>query len=194
MDFSSLDGTKALIFDLDGTLANSMPAHLAAWQKVGADFGFSYSEQELLQYAGKSGDAIASIIKEQKQLDTAPEVLVEAKEQNFLQSLNQVEPIKPIARLVQKYHQQIPMSVGTGSFRHVAEKILTQIGLADLFSVVVTADDVEAHKPAPDTFLKCAEAMGVHAENCMVFEDAELGFQAAEKAGMFYIDVRPFYL
>jgi len=193
MDLTCLDGTKALIFDLDGTLANSMPAHLAAWQKVGQSYGFHYQSEELQKYAGKPGHDIAAIIILEKGLSATPEELVEAKEANFLTSLTEVAPIKPIVRLVEKYHKQIPMSVGTGSFRHVAEKVLSQIGLADKIDILVTANDVLHHKPAPDTFLRCAEAMNTPAENCMVFEDAELGFQAAEKAGMFYIDVRPFY-
>jgi len=193
MDLSCFDGTKALIFDLDGTLANSMPAHLAAWQKVGKVYGFHYEPEELQKYAGKPGLEIAGIIIRDKGLSATPEEMIDAKEANFLNSLTEVEPIKPIVRLVEKYHKQIPMSVGTGSLRHVADKVLKQIGIHDKIDIVVTADDVTNHKPAPDTFLKCAEAMDTPAENCMVFEDAELGFQAAEKAGMFYIDVRPFY-
>jgi len=75
----------------------------------------------------------------------------------------------------------------------VATKILDSIGVLDKIDALVAADDVEKHKPHPDTFLKCAEALGVSPEHCLVFEDAELGFQAARNAGMHLVDVRPWY-
>ena len=86
-----------------------------------------------------------------------------------------------------------PVSAGTGGYRKVATRILKSIGILDRFDILVAADDVERHKPHPDTFLKCAEQMGVDPADCLVFEDAELGFQAARRAGMQLIDVRPYY-
>jgi HAD superfamily hydrolase (TIGR01509 family) len=69
---------------------------------------------------------------------------------------------------------------------------LKELEIDRLFDFIVTADDVDRHKPEPDTFLKCAELMGVEPEFCQVFEDGELGMKAALKAGMLLTDVRPF--
>lgn len=82
------------------------------------------------------------------------------------------------------------MSIGTGSDRHRAELMLTSTGLIGLFDHIVAADDVVKHKPEPDTFLRCAELMGVRPEECQVFEDGDTGIEAAKKAGMMVTDVR----
>jgi HAD superfamily hydrolase (TIGR01509 family) len=82
------------------------------------------------------------------------------------------------------------MAVGTGSEQSMADALLTQLGVRELFSAVVGADDVQRHKPEPDTFLRCAELMGVAPERCVVFEDADFGVQAAKAAGMDVVDVR----
>ncbi len=82
------------------------------------------------------------------------------------------------------------MSVGTGSESAIAEALLKHLGLRHYFSAVVAADHVKHHKPAPDTFLRCAELMGVPPAKCVVFEDADFGIQAARDAGMAAVDVR----
>jgi HAD superfamily hydrolase (TIGR01509 family) len=82
------------------------------------------------------------------------------------------------------------MAVGTGSERAIAEALLTHLNLRHYFTAVVAADDVENHKPAPDTFLLCAELMGVDPTKCVVFEDADFGLEAARRAGMDAVDVR----
>ena len=193
MDQGICNGPRGFIFDLDGTLANSMPVHLAAWQAVGEQYGFEYTEEDLKRYAGMSGGEIVRIINEKQNLDLDPDEITSQKEDRFLENLHKVEPIEPVVRLLARYASQLPVSVGTGSFRRVALQILEAIGLSDSVELLVTADDVEKHKPDPDTFLKCAELMNVNPEECLVFEDAELGFQAAKNAGMQYIDVRKFY-
>ena len=88
--------------------------------------------------------------------------------------------------------RRIPMAVGTGAGRTSAMLQLKELGIDQLFDFVVTADDVTKHKPEPETFLKCAELMGIEPQYCQVFEDGELGMQAAISAGMLLTDVRPF--
>ena len=193
MDLQQLDGSQALIFDVDGTLADSMPVHLKAWQKVGTENGFYYSREDFYHNAGMSGQAVVRVINEQQGLNLNPEEVAQAKEAAFLEKLEEVRPIEPVVAIVENYHGKIPIAAGTGSFRHVAVKTLKYLGLYNKIDVLVSADDVENHKPAPDTFLQCAQYLNVKPEACMVFEDAELGFQAAANAGMHYIDVRPFY-
>jgi len=105
-----------------------------------------------------------------------------------------IKPMEPIASFAKKNHGKIPMSIGTGGGRRSAELILEAIGMRSYFQIIVTANDVKNHKPEPDTFLKCAELMGIEPDFCQVFEDGDKGIEAAIKAGMKVTDVRPFYM
>lgn len=194
MELELRNGVKALIFDVDGTLADSMPVHLKAWQDTGRRYGFEYTKEELDRNAGMAGQAIVRLINEHQGLNLDPDEVADAKEEAYLENLHQVKPVKPVVDLLKKHYGKLPIGAGTGGFRAVAEKTLNYLGIRDQIDVLVSADDVENHKPAPDTFLKCAQALEMDPEVCLVFEDAELGFQAATNAGMHYIDVKPFYL
>lgn len=184
---------KALIFDVDGTLADSMPVHLASWKEVGEKHGFYYTREDLERYAGMSGQEIVGVISDKFGLQLDFDRIVEEKEAAFLENLDQVKPIHPVVRLLEDYRGRLPLAAGTGGVRRVATQILDSIGVLNKIDTLVAADDVKKHKPHPDTFLKCAEALGVPPQRCMVFEDAELGFQAARNAGMHVVDVRPWY-
>ena len=186
--------TRALIFDVDGTLADSMPVHLESWKEVGSRYGFHYSQGDLERYAGMSGQEIVEIINEKHGLSLDLDQIAQEKEAAFLKNLDQVKPIEPVVKVLEDYHGRLPIAAGTGGYRRVATKILQNIGVWDRIDVLVASDDVVRHKPHPDTFLKCAESLGVAAEDCLVFEDADLGFRAARAAGMRVVDVRPYYM
>ncbi|HKL38697.1 MAG TPA: beta-phosphoglucomutase family hydrolase [Bacteroidales bacterium] len=185
---------QALIFDVDGTLADSMPVHLESWREVGKRYGFDYSKAELERNAGMSGQEIVEVINENNGLSLDPDKIADEKEAAFLKNLDQVKPIEPVVRVLEDFYGRMPIAAGTGGYRRVATKILQNIGIWDRIDVLVASDDVVRHKPHPDTFLKCAESLGVQAEACLVFEDAELGFRAARAAGMEVVDVRPYYM
>ncbi len=193
MDIMIRENTQALIFDVDGTLAHSMPIHLECWDALGRNYGFRYTLEDLEKNAGKSGQEVVEIINERHGLSLDPDKMAYEKENLFLDHLDHVKPIEPVVRLLMDYYGKLPIAAGTGGFRNVATRMLQHIGVWDKIDVLVGSDDVAYHKPFPDTFLQCAEQLGVAPENCLVFEDAELGFQAAKAAGMDWIDVRPFY-
>ena len=86
------------------------------------------------------------------------------------------------------------LAVASGGWKRVVKESLTLVGVEDLFDAIVGADDVEKGKPEPDVFLKAAEKIGVLPGNCLVYEDGDLGIEAAKRAGMEVIDVRPWYL
>ena len=115
----------------------------------------------------------------------------ERKETLYLEMIPRVKPIEPVVRLVEKYAGKLPMAVATGGTRALSSRTLTALGLIRHFSALVTADDVEHGKPAPDIFLEAARRLGVPAGECCAFEDAELGLQAARAAGMMVVDIRP---
>ncbi len=182
---------RALIFDLDGTLSNSLPVHMATWNKVGEVYGFKFDPQIMVEMTGRATIEFAHRIVEQYNLSVDPEEIVKLKQQSFRDSAQLLEPVREIISVVKKYYGRLPMAVGTGASRKSTEVQLNELGIAKYFNVIVTANDVTRHKPNPDTFLKCAELMGVTPEKCQVFEDGDLGIEAAKKAGMMVTDVRP---
>lgn len=182
---------RALIFDLDGTLSNSLPVHMATWNKVGEVYGFKFDPQIMLEMTGRATIEFARRVVEQYGLSADPEEIVKLKQQSFWNSAGLLEPVEEIVALVKEYSGKLPMAVGTGASRKSAEVQLKELGIADYFDAIVTADDVTRHKPNPDTFLKCAELLGVEPGKCQVFEDGDLGIEAAKTAGMMVTDVRP---
>ena len=188
-------GAKALIFDLDGTLADTMPWHYQAWQKACLKFGIVMDTAFLQAHTGAPGWKIAEevIAINGKTGIVSPEDIMRVKLEEFFVIQHNVTPIEPVIALVQKYHGKLPMSVGTGGHREAVEKTLEIVGIRGYFDIIVTANDVTHHKPHPETFLRCAELMGVAPEVCEVFEDGDLGIEAARRAGMIATDVRTWY-
>lgn len=194
-DYDISPGVKGLIFDLDGTLADTMPWHYQAWQKACARFGIIMDTAFLQAHTGAPGWKIADevIALNGKTGIVSPEEIMQVKLEEFFAIQHNVTPIDPVTALVEKYHGKIPMSVGTGGHREAVEKTLEIIGIRHYFDIIVTANDVVNHKPHPETFLKCAELMGVAPAECEVFEDGDLGIEAARRAGMVATDVRSWY-
>lgn len=182
---------RALIFDLDGTLSNSLPVHMRTWNKVGEVYGFRFDPQIMLEMTGRATIEFARRVVEQYGLSADPEEIVKLKQQSFWDLAGLLEPVDEIVSLVKEYSGKLPLAVGTGASRKSTEVQLKELGIAAYFDVIVTADDVTCHKPNPDTFLKCAELLSVEPAKCQVFEDGDLGIEAAKKAGMMVTDVRP---
>ena len=183
---------KALIFDLDGTLADTMPAHYEAWVEVSKKYGIDFKESLFYQLAGVPTFRIVEMLNEMYHTSMDPETVHEEKEQAFLRRIDQVKPIAPVMKLVTENFGKMPISVGTGGVPDVAKLTLEAIYANQYFDIIVTARDVKNYKPAPDTFLLCAQRMGVEPQYCQVFEDSDLGMQAAISAGMTATDIRPF--
>lgn len=181
---------KALIFDLDGTLSNSLPVHIETWDMVGEKYGFKFDPNIILELTGRPTIEFAKCIIERENVDADPNVLVKLKQQNFWDYAHKLIPVEEVTSIVKNYHGKLPMSVGTGAGAKSAEVQLKALGLTNYFNAVVSANDVQKHKPEPDTFLRCAELMGVDPQYCQVFEDGDLGIEAAKTAGMYVTDVR----
>lgn len=184
--------TEGLIFDLDGTLADSMPIHLKAWTQTAFENGFVYTEKQFLETAGMPTHKIVTVINKEMGLNLDPEKFSRRKEQIFLENVKDLKLIQPVGNIVKEYHNRLPMSIGTGGKKKIAELTLQILGFDKYFDLIVSSEDVVNHKPYPDTFLRCAELMNVAPGRCQVFEDGEMGLLAAGRAGMIVTDVRPY--
>jgi len=183
---------KALIFDLDGTLSDSLPVHIASWHVVCEKLNCTFDEHILVEMTGMPTISFAQRIKKDQNLLVAAEEIVMMKQQEFWRNINHIKPHDAVINLMKSAYGKIPMAVGTGASRQSAMLQMKELEIDHFFDVIVTADDVDRHKPHPDTFLKCAQLLNVEPKYCQVFEDGELGMLAAQTAGMLLTDVRPF--
>jgi beta-phosphoglucomutase family hydrolase len=184
---------KALIFDLDGTLADTMPVHFLAYKNILAEYGIHFTPELFAKLAGIP--AVGTIEKLNEWFGTKmnAEEVGHFKEREYEKIMHKMKPIIPVVELAKKYHGVLPMAVGTGGYRRLAWKTMNILGLDKYFDILVSTEDVARPKPYPDTFLKCAELLGVEPFDCEVFEDANLGIQAAKAAGMMATLVTDYY-
>lgn len=182
-----------LIFDLDGTLADTMPVHYEAWIDTLNPLGLALDEDRFYALGGKPTVVVAQLLIDEAGLALDAEQLTLEKENRYLERLAEVRQIEPIVAVAREFRGRMPMAVATGAMRSVAEQTLDLIGLRDWFGALVTSDDVTKHKPDPEIFLASARALGVDPRCCRVYEDADLGLEAARRAGMQAFDVRTVY-
>jgi beta-phosphoglucomutase family hydrolase len=184
---------KALIFDLDGTLLDSMPIHYEAWKEICRDrLNYDFTEEFFYNHAGVSSEKIFEEIKDRIGKDFDPHQYAKDKEAFYETKLHKLTLVQPVFDIVLQYHGKLPMSIGTGSPREGSWKAIRTMGLDKYFDILVSKEDVIHPKPAPDTFLRCAEIMQVNPSTCQVFEDGDPGLKAAQSAGMIATDIRPF--
>jgi len=183
---------KGLIFDCDGTLVDSMPAHWKAWHETFAEYGLKCPTAYLEKHAGVPiKETLLAYLKDfniKKSID--PDEFVAIKHAKSLEKLKSVEPIPEIVEVVREYHGKLAMSVASGGARKNVVTSLQAIDVLKYFEIIITADDDIPGKPNPDIFLYAAFRMKVKPNNCMVFEDGDMGITAAQQAGMKYFDVR----
>lgn len=184
---------KGLIFDLDGTLADTMPIHYIAWKNATAKYGIDFTTELFSQLAGIPLYPTVEKLNQIFGKNIDPKELGDMKETEFENNMHLTPEIKVVTDLVRTWHGKIPMAVGTGGSRRLSVRTLGIIGLQDCFDILVSSEDVTSYKPHPETFLKCAGQMGVDPADCEVFEDGILGIQAARAAGMMVVDVTQYY-
>ena len=185
-----------LIFDCDGTLADTMPLHFLAWRETLDRYKMELSEDRFYSLGGQPTVRIVELLANEQGIDLSPPEVSQEKEDAFLKRLHEVKPIEPIVDIVRQHHGQLPMAVASGSHREVVKTVLKIIGLSDLFDDhrIVGAEDTELHKPHPDVFLEAARRIEIAPERCRVYEDADLGIEAAGRAGMECFDVRTVFI
>jgi beta-phosphoglucomutase-like phosphatase (HAD superfamily) len=185
-------GTAGLIFDCDGTLADTMPAHYKAWLALLGRFGIPFPEPRFYAMGGMPTASIIRVLAGEVGVAvTDVDAMVLEKEGYFLTHLDAVRPIEPVLAIAAAYRGKLPLAVASGGYRDTITRTLDRIAIRDWFDALVTAEDTPRHKPDPDVFLEAARRLGAEASKCVVFEDTDIGLEAARRAGMVGIDVRP---
>jgi HAD superfamily hydrolase (TIGR01509 family) len=183
------DDFAGYIFDLDGTLVDTMPLHFASWEAAMRNAGLIGKLDESHYYAlnGIPSREVATLLGVHHRISLDPVKVYKEKEELFKQSPEKPELIAAVVEFARSVSLTHPIAVASGGTRDVVQSTFDKTGLAPLFPVVVTADDVEHGKPAPDMFLLAARLMNVQPERCLVFEDGAPGISAAKAAGMKWV-------
>lgn len=186
-------GIKGLIFDCDGTIADTMPLHYEAYVKVLGDAAHYFTKQMFFKHAGVPAVPTMELLKQKYDLQFDAEKVAHEKEKLYGRMLQHVKSVAAVEAIVREQAGKMPMAVASGGTLDNVKKTLDIVGLSDFFQTVVSVEEVQHGKPAPDMFLEAARRLDVPPAECLVFEDGIMGFQAAEAAGMQWVDVRPWY-
>jgi HAD superfamily hydrolase (TIGR01509 family) len=175
---------SAYLFDLDGTIADSMPLHFLAWNKALARHNCPFPEDLFYAWGGRPVPEIVDQLNRDHNLAMNVEEVSREKEELYLELIPQLQPIPEVLEEIHRTHGQIPFAVVSGSPRDSVVRTLTALGILDLFETLVCAGEYTQGKPHPEPFLLAAQKLNVEPSACLVFEDADLGIQAATAAGM----------
>jgi beta-phosphoglucomutase family hydrolase len=180
---------KAYLFDCDGTIADSMPLHYIAWKTALGEWNCEFDEQLFYAWGGMPVVEIISTLNQRQGLNMPVEAVAHRKEALYYELLPQLKPVPEVLEHIEAQYSQIPFAVVSGSSRDSVTKSLTVLNILDRFDTLVCAGDYKNSKPQPDGFLLAAERLGIAPEHCLVFEDTEMGIQAATAAGMASVKV-----
>jgi len=189
----SLDAYAALVFDCDGTLVDTMPAHWQAWDPTVRKYDLHFPEDRFYAWGGVPAPRIVALLAEEKGLDLDADAIAHEKETLYARSLTSAEPVHAVVDVARQFRGRKPMAVATGAHRWICHHALDLVGIREWFDVIVTFEDVEHPKPAPDTYAEAARRLGIDAADCLAFEDSEPGLESARAAGMDAVDVRPMH-
>ena len=181
---------RGIIFDCDGTLADTMPLHWRAWQVITARHRLHLPEDRFYALGGVPSRDILKMLSEEQGVWIDHLAVAREKEAEYLPLIAQIEPINLVVGIARANFDKIPLAVASGGTRSIIEQVLEHLGIRNLFRAIVTSEDVKNQKPAPDIFLEAAQRIGVPAQFCRAYEDTDLGMQAIRAAGMEAVDVR----
>lgn len=182
---------SALIFDCDGTLADTAPVHYLAFSTAIRTCGAEMPRSWYYARLGVSRRELFEEFMTEHGIMFDADVVAAHSMRVYQDNIHQVKEVKLVGQLARAQAERVPMAVASGGQRVAVEATLRAIGLRPLFQHVVTVEDVGRGKPSPDLFLLAAGRMEVEPTVCLVFEDSDEGLEAAHRAGMAAIDVRP---
>ncbi len=181
---------KGLIFDCDGTLADTMPLHWRAWQMITERHGLHFPIERFYAYGGVPSRDIVKVLAREQGLSVDPIAVSHEKETTYLQTLSQVKPVEAVVKIARDNYGKLPMAIASGGSHEIICLVLDHLKIRHWFDAVVTNEMVVNQKPAPDIFLEAARRIHVEPKFCRAYEDTDLGLQAIRSAGMEAVDVR----
>jgi HAD superfamily hydrolase (TIGR01509 family) len=184
---------KGLVFDCDGTLANTMPLHWRAWSLITQRHGLHFPQDRFYALGGVPSRDILKMLADEQGRSLDHIAVAHEKEEAYLPLMSQVEPMHAVVEIAKANHGKIPMAVASGGTQKIICQVLEHLKIRHLFAAVVTSEMVKNQKPAPDIFLEAARLIGVEPKFCRGYEDTDLGMTAIRAAGMEAVDVRVLY-
>jgi beta-phosphoglucomutase family hydrolase len=181
---------KGLIFDCDGTLADTMPLHWRAWQVITNKYKLHFPQDRFYSLGGVPSKDILKMLAEEQGVTLDHIAAGHEKENNYLPYLSRVQPVEAVVEIAKANFGKIPMAVASGGTQPIITQVLEHLKIRHLFKAVVTSEMVRRQKPAPDIFLEAARRIGVEPKFCRAYEDTDLGLQAIRSADMEAVDVR----
>ena len=181
----------AYLFDCDGTVVDSMPLHYVAWSKVLGEWQCEFDEKFFYSLGGMPVRDIIATLNQKQGLHMPVEAVARRKEGLYFELLPQLKAVPEVLEHVEDAHGRIPCAVVSGSTRESVVASLEALKLSDRFETLVCAGDYKRGKPDPEAFLMAAERLGVKPADCLVFEDTDMGIEAATAAGMASVKVPP---
>jgi HAD superfamily hydrolase (TIGR01509 family) len=182
---------RAYLFDCDGTIADSMPLHYKAWKKALAEWNCEFEEKLFYEWGGMPVVEIVSTLNQRQGLSMPVGVVGRRKENLYFELLHELTAVPEVLEHIEAAHGRVPFAVVSGSTRESVTESLAALKLSDRFETLVCAGEYEKSKPDPEAFLLAASRLGVAPRECLVFEDTEMGVQAAKAAGMAWVKVPP---
>ena len=181
---------EAYLYDCDGTLADTMAAHIDAWIEECKANGVPLDGNVIHELAGMPAIPTIQEINRRYGSNLDPVKIAQAKEDRFYHHyLHRIAPIPPMVEHLKSAFGLVKIAVVSGGRTRIVKETLKVLGIADLVQTVVCAEDVNQGKPHPEPFLLAAKRLGVDPERCLVFEDADLGIESAKRAGMKWVRV-----
>jgi HAD superfamily hydrolase (TIGR01509 family) len=180
---------KAYLFDCDGTICDSMPLHYIAWKSVLAEWSCEFDEDLFYAWGGMPVTEIIASLNQRHGLSMPVAAIQKRKEEMFYANLPHMKAVPEVLEHIEAQHGQIPFAVVSGSTQESVRASLTTLKLLDRFETLVCAGDYVQSKPHPEPYLMAANRLGIAPEDCLVFEDTDMGIEAATAAGMASVKV-----
>jgi beta-phosphoglucomutase family hydrolase len=182
---------NAYLFDCDGTIVDSMPLHYVAWKRALGEWNCEFAEELFYAWGGRPTAEIIATLNQDHGLSMPVESVASRKEEFYFEMLPELKAVPEVLEHIEAQHGRIPFAVVSGSARDSVTASLETLKLLERFETLVCAGEYKKSKPDPEAFLLAATKLGVPPKNCLVFEDTEMGIQAATAAGMDSVKVPP---
>jgi HAD superfamily hydrolase (TIGR01509 family) len=182
---------KGLKFDCDGTLVDSMPLHMKAWEHAITQADGEWNYDFIFSKKGMQGKDILALYNKSFGMDLDIEYTARVKQEYFHKNCAEMKPIDAVVDVVRRYASRLPMAIASGGSRENVLLSLDLIGIRQYFATIITADDKDVQpKPSPEIFWEAARRINIDLQLCQVFEDGDIGLEAARNAGMLATNIR----